>query len=55
MHFCENTLREKRPNTEFFMVFILQNTGKYRPEKTPYFHAVLISSLFLEKYTIIEV
>ena len=45
------TLREKCPNTEFFLVRIFPhsdsvfspNVGKYRPEKTPYldtFHAL---------------
>ena len=29
-------LREKCPNTEFFLVRIFPNTGKYGPEKTPY-------------------
>ena len=41
-------LREKCPNTEFFLVYgeisaFSPNTGKYGPEKTPYldtFHAV---------------
>ena len=33
------TLREKCPNTEFFLdrIFPHLDTGKYRPEKTPYF------------------
>ena len=56
------TLRETRPNTEFFSgpyfpVFAL-NTGKYGPEKTPYldtFHAVLVrdyNSLIWEAVTL---
>ena len=54
MRFCWNqlSLREKCPNTEFFLVRIFPhfshsvfspNVGKYGPEKTPYldnFHAV---------------
>ena len=37
------SLREKRPNTEFFWSVFSPNAGKYRPEKTPCldtFHAV---------------
>ena len=32
-----HTLREKRPNTELFLVRVFSpNTGKYRPEITQY-------------------
>ena len=54
----KTSLREKCPNTEFFLVRILPhleylsvfspNAGKYGPEKTPYldtFHAVFIIQL----------
>ena len=30
------SLREKCPDTEFFLVHIFLDTGKYGPEKTPY-------------------
>ena len=54
-------LREKCPNTEFFLVRIFlhsdwirrdtsPNAGKYGPEKTPYFdtfHAVIITVIIL--------
>ena len=43
----EQPLREKSPNTEFFVVRIFPNTGKYGPEKTPYldtFHTVNLIS-----------
>ena len=51
-------LREKCPNTEFFLVRIFPhsgwifspNAGKYGPEKTPYldtFHAVFASFMWL--------
>ena len=39
----EQSLREKCRNTEFFLVRICSNVGKYGPEKTLYleiFHAV---------------
>ena len=39
-----SALREKCPKTEFFLVRIFLYTGKYGPEKTPYwdtFHSVL--------------
>ena len=44
-------LRDKCPNTEFsldciFFVFS-QNTGKYRPEKTPYLFAFQVVSFFI--------
>ena len=54
--FASNTMREKCPNTEFFLVRIFPhsdwigtkvfslNTGKYGPEKTPHldtFHTVI--------------
>ena len=40
-------LREKCPNTEFFLVCIFLHPGKYGPEKTPYldtFHKVFSHS-----------
>ena len=47
-----NSLREKCPNTEFFLVQYLtvfgQNTGKYGPEKTPYmdtFHEMILEKI----------
>ena len=57
--------REKCPNTEFFLVRIFPNLGKYRPEKTPYldtFHAVYwrsshrrysLKKLFLKYFAIL--
>ena len=45
-------LREKCPNTEFFLVCIFSpNTGKYGPDKTPYldtFHAVHLSHMRIQ-------
>ena len=49
------SLREKCPNTEFFLVRILRiwtNTGKYGPEKIPYldiFRAVTNTSDYREE------
>ena len=40
-----NTLREKCPNTEFFLVRISRIRAEYGLEKTPYldtFHAVIV-------------
>ena len=55
-YFLIPSLREKRPNTEFFLdrIFshsdwIRRDPGKYGPEKNPYldtFHAVHIYSMF---------
>ena len=57
------SLREKCPNTEFFLAcvfphsdWIFPNAGKYGPEKTPYldnFHAVNMP-LFLKQNIIIS-
>ena len=48
VHYEVHSLREKWPNTEFFLVHIFSvfspNTGKYGPEKTPYldtFHTMI--------------
>ena len=50
-------MREKSPNTEFFLVriFLYPNTGKYGPEKAPHldtFHGVLamLQRLALHSY-----
>ena len=51
------TLREKCPNTEFFLVreylsIFSPNAGKYGPEKTPHldtFHAVIIYKSCLDR------
>ena len=43
------TLREKCPNTEFFLARIQSDAGKYGPEKTPYldtFHVVVCTQYF---------
>ena len=45
-----HTLREKCPNTEFFLVRIQSECEKIRTRKTPYldtFHAVMIEKFFI--------
>ena len=45
----EDTQREKCPHTGPYFFVVSPNTGKYRPEKTPYFdtfHAVRQTPLF---------